>query len=401
MSETKFLLVGNGPYLNKGCEAIVRGTSHILKESFGECIFYSANFDLEDPPYIPVETDDRIIHKPISQARKWSYKWFMHKILIQFVPNMAWGYFFRNIASEVKSVNFVLSIGGDNYTLDYSFPKLYVALDEYVYRNGKPLVIWGASVGPFDSDPVVSGIMHEHLRSKVKAIFVREERSYQYLKKYGVSKNLHLVPDPAFVMEPEPCGKDETGFDLPDGVIGINLSPQIVKMLPDELQDTYVSQSVAMIERVRDKSGLPVALVTHVTSPHSNDYELLEDIYKKSDQKDIYLLPANLNAAQTKYIISKMSCLAAARTHATIAGFSTCVPTVSLAYSVKAHGINEMLFGHQEFVVSLDHHCAEEIESKIIFVLEKSDDIKRVLSGCMCKIKEDAMTAGRLLKDLQ
>jgi hypothetical protein len=31
-----FLLVGNGPYLNRGCEAIVRGTMAILCQAFGE-----------------------------------------------------------------------------------------------------------------------------------------------------------------------------------------------------------------------------------------------------------------------------------------------------------------------------------------------------------------------------
>ena len=40
MSRTKdsqhFLLVGSGPYTNRGCEAIVRGTMAILHRQFGE-----------------------------------------------------------------------------------------------------------------------------------------------------------------------------------------------------------------------------------------------------------------------------------------------------------------------------------------------------------------------------
>ncbi|MGH2713716.1 MAG: hypothetical protein ACRDSN_10900 [Pseudonocardiaceae bacterium] len=30
------LLVGNGPYLNRGCEAMVRGTAVVLRAAFGD-----------------------------------------------------------------------------------------------------------------------------------------------------------------------------------------------------------------------------------------------------------------------------------------------------------------------------------------------------------------------------
>ena len=35
---SKFLFVGNGPYKNRGCEAIVRGTMNILRQHFGKNI---------------------------------------------------------------------------------------------------------------------------------------------------------------------------------------------------------------------------------------------------------------------------------------------------------------------------------------------------------------------------
>jgi colanic acid/amylovoran biosynthesis protein len=46
----------------------------------------------------------------------------------------------------------VLSVGGDNYSLDYGVPKLFTDLDDIVLEKKKPLAIWGASVGPFQRD---------------------------------------------------------------------------------------------------------------------------------------------------------------------------------------------------------------------------------------------------------
>ena len=145
--------------------------------------------------------------------------------------------------------------------------------------------------------------------------------------------------------------------------------------------------------------GLPILLIPHVTAPHSNDHALLSEIYQKLDKDDIYLLPPDINAAKTKYVISKglvWSC----STHATIAAFSTCVPVVSLAYSIKAHGINELLFGHQDFVVPIDEYSLQAIESKILHTLERGDEVRDVLSSTMIKVKADAMESGYILKDI-
>jgi polysaccharide pyruvyl transferase WcaK-like protein len=71
-----------------------------------------------------------------------------------------------------------------------------------------------------------------------------------------------------------------------------------------------------------------------------------------TDIKDkVVLVPRTLNAAQLKYLISKLQFFIGARTHATIAAFSMGIPTISIAYSVKAKGINKDLFGDTRFVL--------------------------------------------------
>lgn len=53
-------------------------------------------------------------------------------------------------------------------------------------------------------------------------------------------------------------------------------------------------------------------------------------------------------APELKYIISQCSFFVGARTHATIAAYSSCVPTLVVGYSVKARGIARDLFGTED-----------------------------------------------------
>ncbi len=67
----------------------------------------------------------------------------------------------------------VLSVGGDNYSLDYGVPKLFTGLDDIVLEKRKPLAIWGASVGPFDTMPDYERYMSRHLREVPEAGAIR------------------------------------------------------------------------------------------------------------------------------------------------------------------------------------------------------------------------------------
>jgi polysaccharide pyruvyl transferase WcaK-like protein len=95
-----------------------------------------------------------------------------------------------------------------------------------------------------------------------------------------------------------------------------------------------------------------------------------------------------------------MSCLVAARTHATIAGFSNCVPTVSVAYSVKAWGINQMVFGHQRYVID----CRQLTASKVITVMEgllkRRREIRAAMAVKVPRIKKSVYEAAHHLKSI-
>ena len=66
----------------------------------------------------------------------------------------------------------------------------------------KPIIIWGASVGPFSKFPKYEQYMKNHL-NKINGIFAREAETMDYLFKIGVFKNVRRVADPAFLFDLE------------------------------------------------------------------------------------------------------------------------------------------------------------------------------------------------------
>ena len=397
-----FLFVGNSPCLNRGCEAILRGTVKILRHAFNNPSFINTNFDDTNPPYMPVEIDTDIIHRPVPRPRRWSPEWICWQLLKRLNNDLSSRLYLRSLSKHIQKADAVLSLGGDNYTLDYHIPWSYMGLDRYVLKHKKPQIIWGASIGPFDRFPGFARKIHRHLKNEVTAIFVREDRSRDYLAKQGITDNVYLMSDPAFIMSPEPVPEEKLGFSMPDGAVGLNLSPLMAKHITGGDMKAWTELGTKIVRELKARIGRPMILIPHVTLPHSNDYEFLRNVLSryKGDKKAIYLLPDSLSAAETKWVISNLDCLIAARTHATIASFSSCVPTVSLAYSAKAYGINERLFGHTDYVISPKQLRAEEIAERAKVVLRDSDSIRKHLKDVIPAVQKDALEAGLVLRKI-
>ena len=181
----------------------------------------------------------------------------------------------RDLPARLRGIDAVLEIGGDNYSLDYEPPRHLLAMDRFIQEQGKPVVIWGASIGPFDRDPEFAKEMFDHLRS-LSGIFVRETYSLDYLRKNGVSDNVQLVADPAFLMATTEVSAQQLGFKLPSGAIGINFSPFVAKYLLRrkvplwELTlgdiEPWLALASELITRVSKEFHVPIVLVPHASS---------------------------------------------------------------------------------------------------------------------------------------
>ncbi|MFZ4780597.1 MAG: polysaccharide pyruvyl transferase family protein, partial [Terrimicrobiaceae bacterium] len=106
------------------------------------------------------------------------------------------------------------------------------------------------------------------------------------------------------------------------------------------------------------------------------------------------------SAAESKWIIARCAVFAGARTHSTIASLSSCVPTLSIGYSLKARGINQDIFGNLDYCVSGKELDASDFCKRIIDMLARETAIRELLRNCIPQFKDAAFRAGPLLRQI-
>lgn len=382
----------------------------ILRHEFGGDVAVDAGvFAPPDVVRVQNETeiDPAISSFPLSMpgGTRWSLGWFKAQ------SNVRLGTSFYPHLNDLKKVCnhtcVALEIGGDHYSLDYGKPLDFMAMDRFFQTRRIPVVLWGASVGPFDSDRKFANRMFKHLRA-FPGIFVRETESLDYLRSHGVEENVYLMGDPAFVMQSIEPPASKVGTELGRGAIGINLSPMLAFYRGQHPADVNIEEWVAFcsdLVRSAGSLGRPIILVPHVGSsdPGNDDFAFLGAI--RMNLADgvgvpIDVIPEGLNAAELKSVISRCSVFAGARTHSTIAALSSHVPTLSIGYSLKARGINRDTFGHLEYCIAVADLTEEKFVERLGYLLAHEDEIRDQLAVSVPGIAANAMNARIVLRQI-
>lgn len=404
-SKRHFLLVGNGPYTNRGCEAIVRGTVMILRKYFGTGVSFTvASHGNREQVLLQAEseTDSSITHVPLKPP-KWSYAWAHLHLGVRF--HSRWGVH-KSQHLCLPRVPFItaLEIGGDNYSLEYGEPHQFLAMDRFLQRSKTPVVLWGASIGPFDSRPDFEHLMLTHLQG-LDGVFCRESSTFEYVRKDGLEVHAHQVADPAFVMPPVLPGEERIGFPLPKKVVGVNLSPLSGKFSGYNDLEEWAACCAATVRRIANETCSDVLLVPHVASvnPRNDDFQFLNrvaELARSGTTHMIYYSGADLSAAETKGLIS-MCCavFVGARTHSTIAAMSTGIPTLTLAYSRKGRAIPFDVFGSEDYSIATQDFRPETVARRVCSLLDESDAVRALLGRVAPIMRERAYLAGKILRE--
>ena len=405
MSRPLFILAGNGSYLNRGCEAIVRGTVDIIRMRFQNPRFLVCSYFLSDAALSAQrknEFDKDITHvgmvPPYTGGKSIPSR--IKRRLLEHIPFLRRRRTYRHILPELSEAQAVLSVGGDNYSLDYGTPRMFTDLDDLILSKGKKLVIWGASVGPFHSRPDYETYMAAHL-SNVTAIYARESYTRAYLAKIGVSSNVYDLADPAFIMKPvEPA--QSPAFARLGETIGLNFSQLMGRYVCPGNEDRWLILAKEIVARIKNEFGLPILLLPHVCEedPNNNDYLFMKAIIQDSPLEDVSILNPDYSSQELKWIISKLRLFAGARTHATIAALSSCVPTISFSYSLKALGINQDVFSNLDYCLKPGELNPDRICAVFSSVLRDENEIREQLVSRMSEIYQTSERAGGFLKEL-
>ncbi len=380
----KYFLFNHVGSLNHGCEAIVRGTVNIIDNADDNAQFVLSSFAPETDSVI---TD---VEKRTFAVRQLS---FLEKLVsgfnvkVRHSEEYALRKMYSDITAQAQDCDICVSIGGDTYC--YGDNHGIQVLTRELKKSGKKVVLWGASIGEED-------LSEEKLQSlkDFDAIFTRESLTYELLKNKNANNNIFLNPDPAFCMERDDVELIK-GFTR-ENTLGLNVSPLVEGYNP---QITKVTSD--FIRHVLENTTLKILLVPHVVEKGNNDYEYMKQFYEEfKGSGRVEILPPDLNAKQYKGYIANTRFFIGARTHATIAAYSSGVPTAVLGYSVKSRGLAKDLFGEERFVLnSRKLTDVQPVIDAFDSLIENEQEIKEILMKKNPLYLRNAMQMGdKLLK---
>lgn len=354
---------------NHGCEAIVRSTLGMTNQNvtlYSEHPEEDVAVGLDEICHVEKQGGSRSKRNPFFVLCK-----VMEKVTHN--PNLKHWYAYKNVLKNAKEGELFLSIGGDNYC--YNANKYLMYLNAELNKKGAKTGLWGCSVEP---EILKDKALVEDM-SRYAFISARESITYNALKEAGLT-NVHLYPDPAFTLPIVECELPEQ-FQKSD-VVGINLSPLVQKL--DGSGKLVLENYVQLVRYILEETDMSIALIPHVCKPGNDDRDSMKTLAAFFPDNDRIVLVNNegtMDCRKLKYIISKCRFVVTARTHASIAAYSTCVPTLVVGYSVKARGIARDLFCNEaDYVIDISTLKSDtDLRDGFRVIMEREGEIKDML----------------------
>lgn len=157
-----------------------------------------------------------------------------------------------------------------------------------------------------------------------------------------------------------------------------------------------------LIRYIIATTDMQIALIPHVVWNYNDDRIPLQFLYNEFKGTGRVVLIEDHNAEELKGFISRCRFLVASRTHASIAAYSTQIPTLVMGYSVKARGIARDLFGNEEHYVlpvqSLQQ--GNDLLKAFQWLQTHEDEIRKHYRTFMPGYLSKTFQAGQLLQTL-
>lgn len=384
MKKKKIILYGIGTFKNRGVEAIINSTLNMIDTKKYEITLATYDFNYNKEMYKDIAKVNHYYKSEElteeEQKKEQEYK------------NLPFDYhnfeklYQKDVIKAIDDSDICISVGGDNYC--YPYCNWLYTLDEYAHQKGKRTVLWGASL--FDEitdDDLINDL------DNFDILVIRESLSYEALKKYIPEDRIIFAPDPAFSLVPKEVKLNN--WYKNKSIVALNVSPLTIQ------NENQKKSIYSLINYILKKTNYSILLLPHVTTDDCNDLKILQELKDNYSQEDrVYLELENYNCQQLKYIISKCKLLVAARTHASIAAYSTGIPTLVIGYSVKSRGLAKDLFDNfKNYVISKDELNSENLINSFKYIDENQEKIRKILNRKMPKIKEKSLDLFNMVLD--
>jgi polysaccharide pyruvyl transferase WcaK-like protein len=245
-----------------------------------------------------------------------------------------------------------------------------------------PTVIWGLSIGPVHGRLATWGL-YQTVR-RCQRIIVRERFSAEYLHQLGLTQNVEVAPDLAFLTLP--AAKTRVDDLLPP-------EPRIAVTVmnwdfpghsdPGRALQQYLDAIVCVLVDAYQKHRLSPVLVQQVMTEHHGQHDkgIIQELARRLESVQIpnLILEADLSPAELCGLYAQCQVSLASRLHAIIFAACAGTPSIGIRYQgFKTQGIMAEL-GLADFVHDIAALDAAQLSRSLEELLQRRDSYHTVL----------------------
>lgn len=245
---------------------------------------------------------------------------------VESFPRMA----VREVAKAINKADLVVFGGGSLLQDATSFRSLiyYLSIIHLSHLFKKPVVIYANGIGPINSR--LGRILTKHALTKVTDITVRDGESENELRAMGVSRDITVTADPAFLLEPSP----NTVVNRILESHGITPSPGIIWVALREIETPpwFHHQLIDLVSQARHQGFSPCFLAMQ-----ERDIEVAYSLNKEFEAMNMSSLPvvSGVSPEDALGILGKGELCIGMRLHTLILSARAIVPFMGIEIDPK------------------------------------------------------------------
>jgi polysaccharide pyruvyl transferase CsaB len=159
----------------------------------------------------------------------------------------------KEVSAEIRDLD-LLILGGGGILYDDE-AETYLREVLLAHEFGVPVMLYAISAGPLTTQSSRQAVREALNASATTLITVRDRLGYRLLEDVGVTQDIHLTADPAFLLEPDPAPLDPLaaeGVRLDRHLVGFSVrepGPAAPHIDPDDYYALLANAADFMIER--------------------------------------------------------------------------------------------------------------------------------------------------------
>jgi len=300
----------------------------------------------------------------------------------------------REIAPEIARLDlFILGGGGILYDRD---AELYLREVSLAHELGVPVFLYAVSAGPLANQSARRAVQEALNAAPSTVITVRDRLGYRLLEDVGVTQQIHLVADPAFLLEPEALSVEALraeGVELDRHLVGFSVR-EPGPAAPDIQPDDYYALLANAADFVIERYDAEVVFVPMEKSDVQHSHAVVAHM-QNAERAEI--LRRQYSPRQILDLMGRFDFAIGMRLHFMIFAALRGTPFAALPYASKVTGLLEDL---EMETPPLERMGIGQLLATIDRSWDTRDQIRLKSNRCLPALKQRALRTNELLLEL-